>query len=194
VHAVEPFPPVLKSLRDNIALSAFSNVKVHEVGFGEKEDLLPFYADEDWNLGGGTFRAGDKDKKLVGNLRIAAADTYFKDVSMAPVGLIKMDIEGHEEAALKGMRQTLEKHRPLMVFEVTRPPGGTIASFEQLRSLFPANYEFLYFHESQKRSINGKYELADFAPVASEFFRSGDHYNLVAVPTEKLPVVPRIRK
>ena len=194
VHAVEPFPPVIKSLKENISLSAFSNVKVHEVGFGEKEDSLPFYADEDWNQGGGTFREGDKEKKLVGNLRIVAADEFFKSVPMGPVGLVKMDIEGHEEAALKGMRQLLDKHRPLMVFEVTRPPGGTIASFAQLKGLLPADYEFLFFREDQKRSASGKYELADFAPVADEFFRTGDHYNLVVIPAEKKSFVPRSRK
>jgi hypothetical protein len=80
------------------------------------------------------------------------------------------------------------------VVEVTRPPGGSIASFEQLKSLFPANYEFLAFKGSQRQSLNGKYELVDFAPLAAEFFKSGDHRNLVAVPAEKMSVVPRSKK
>ena len=36
VHAIEPFPPVLKRLQANVALNKFTNVWVHEVGFADR--------------------------------------------------------------------------------------------------------------------------------------------------------------
>jgi FkbM family methyltransferase len=196
VHAIEPFPPVLKRLHANLALNKFANIRVHEVGFGEKDDTIPFYAPDESNTGGGTFRPGDKEKTLHGKLRVVAGDEYFKGVTMAPVGLIKMDIEGYEEPALKGLRATIERHRPLVIVEVTtknHQVAGTIASFDQLRGLFPANYEFLMFEEAQRQYLDGNYDVRDFAPVADHFFKNEKQKNLIAVPAEKLPVVPRRR-
>jgi FkbM family methyltransferase len=196
VHAIEPFPPVLKRLHENIGLNKFANVKVHEVGFGEKEDELPFFAPDESNQGGGTFRPDDPEKKPFGKLKVVAGDEYFKGVPMSPIGLIKMDIEGYEEPALKGLRQTMERDRPLVIVEVTtgnHQVGGSIKSFDQLKGLFPANYEFLTFEDTPRRALDGKYDVRDFAPIADHFFKHEKQRDLIAVPAEKMPVVPRRR-
>jgi hypothetical protein len=106
---------------------------------------------------------------------------------------MKIDIEGFEEAALRGLRQTLEKDRPLVVLEVSTPPAGTIASLEQLKGLFPANYEFFVMVENQKQFISGRYEVVEFPPVAEAFFKEGGQRNLIAVPAEKSAKLPRQR-
>jgi FkbM family methyltransferase len=197
VHAIEPFPPVLKRLYANIALNKFTNVWVHEVGFAEKEGAIPFFVPDEHNMGEGSFRVGDKGKKWSDNLRIVAGDEYFRTVSTAPsvpVGIIKMDVEGYEEPALQGLRQTMGTHRPLVIVEVTTANhslGGSIGSFAQLRGLFPANYEFLMFEQTARQAFDGNYDVRDFAPVAGQFFKTGQQKNLIAVPVEKLPVVPR---
>jgi len=199
VHAVEPFPPVLKRLHENVAINKFANVRVHEVGFGDKDGEIPFFAPEESNTGGGTFRPGDKEKKPFGNLRVVAGDEYFRTAPNAPtvpVGLLKMDIEGYEEAALKGLRKTLERDRPLVIFEVTtahHQVGGTIGSFDQLKGLFPADYHFLMFATVQRHFLDGNYDVQEFAPAAEQFFRAEKQKDLIAVPAEKLPLVPRRR-
>jgi FkbM family methyltransferase len=193
VHAFDPYPPVLKLLHENVALNKFANVRVHEVGLGDREASLPFYGPGEDNHGGGTFRP-DEDKKPIGQLRIVAGDEYLRGVPAAPVGLIKVDIEGYEESALRGLRGTIGQHRPLVVVEVSPPPHGTIASLDQLRALFPENYEFLAFQENQRQYVTGNYELVDFAPIADRFFKTEHHRNLVAVPAEKLSLVPRRRE
>jgi FkbM family methyltransferase len=193
VHAFDPYPPVLKRLHENIALSKFTNVKVHEIGLGDRDAELPFFAPDGGNEGNGSFRTGERERIPAGNLRIVAGDEYLKGVPTAPVGVLKIDIEGFEEPALKGLRVTMEKHRPLVVVEITVPPQGTIASFEQLKGLFPADYEFFAFVEYDYHYLTGNYELVEFAPIAAEFFKTGETRNLVVVPAEKLAVMPRKR-
>lgn len=193
VHAVEPFPPVLKRLHGNIALNRFTNIKVHEVAFGDKDAVLPFYAPDEDNHANGSFNNADRKGKKAGEFRVVAGDEFFKTVPMAPVSIIKIDIEGYEEPGLKGLRQTMEKHRPLLVVEVTVPPQGTIGSFEQLKGLFPANYEFLYLNDGEVPLLSGQYDLKDFGPFADEFFRTKTLTNIIAVPAEKLAVTPRTR-
>ena len=194
VHAVEPYPPVIRKLHANVALSKFTNVTVHELGLGVKEGVMPFLAPVGTNHGIGTFHEDPALKgqlKPGGNIRIAAGDDILKNV--ARIGSMKIDIEGFEESALKGLRQTLEKHRPMMVLEVSAPPGGTIASFDHLKSLFPANYTFFVLPENDHNTkfLTGRYEVDDFAPVAAGYFKNGGHWNVVAVADENAAKTPR---
>lgn len=190
VHAIEPFPPILKRLHDNVKLNGFANVTVHEVGYGDKEALLPFFAPGDVNQGTGTFR--DDRGTASAHLKIVAGDEHLKTVPADPIAVMKIDIEGYEEAALKGLRQTLEKHRPLVMLEVSTPNhNGTIASLEQLKGLFPANYEFFIFVPCERWLLNGHYQLEEFAPRAANFFATDMHKNLVVVPAEHAAKMPR---
>jgi len=78
-----------------------------------------------------------------------------------------------------------------MFFEISNKPRGTITSFEQLKALFPSEYEFLIFNEDDLCYLDGHYDLTEFTPsVAAEFFSGNDpHRNFVAVPKNKLQFV-----
>lgn len=196
VHAIEPYPPVLKSLHANLALNKdMTNVVVHEVGLGDKDGLIPFFEPaESAHQAGGTFREEGHDgkgQKRGADLRIVTGDALLANAG--PIGAMKIDIEGFEEAALKGLRQTLEKHRPLVVLEVTTPPAGTITSLDQLKALFPANYEYFVLAENDKQFVTGQYEVKEFAPLAAKFFKDGGQRNLVIVPSEHAAKLPRAR-
>lgn len=194
VHAIEPFPPVLKTLHANLALNDFKNVTVHEVGLGDKSGSIPFFEPADANHGGGTFREEGHDgkaQKRGKDLPVVTGDALLANVG--PIGTMKIDIEGFEEAALKGLRQTLEKHRPLVVVEVSTPPAGTITSLEQLKGLFPANYEFFVLVENEKQFVTGQYDVQEFGSLAGEFFKKEGQRNLVVVPAEKADKLPRSR-
>lgn len=194
VHAIEPFPPVLKALRTNLGLNDFKNATVHEVGLGDKPGSIPFFEPADANHGGGTFREEGHDgkgQKRGTDLPIVTGDALLANAG--PIGSMKIDIEGFEEAALKGLRQTMEKHRPMVVVEVSTPPAGTIGSLDQLKALFPANYEFFVLAENEKQFVTGNYEVKEFPPLAEAFFKAGGQRNLIAVPTEKADKLPRSR-
>jgi hypothetical protein len=42
-----------------------------------------------------------------------------------PVGLIKIDVEGHEFKVIQGARKTLAHHRPVVLFEALNIPEAT---------------------------------------------------------------------
>ncbi len=56
----------------------------------------------------------------VGVVRVRASslDTLLRDHSLLPVAYIKFDIEGHEIAALRGGRETIHQHTPVIQVEV----------------------------------------------------------------------------
>jgi FkbM family methyltransferase len=192
VHAFDPYQPAVERFQKMIERNGFANITVHPVGLGAQEEELPFSEPPKDNFGIGSFRGAQPPGNTAkARLRVVRGDDQLAPYKLSAVELIKIDIEGFEESALIGLRKTLESHRPVVVLEITRPPGGTIASMQQLRSLFPGEYDFLVFIEQEHTWLTGRYILADFQPTAVEFFTHGRQTNLVAYPAEKRQQVPR---
>ncbi len=192
IHAFDPYLPAIERFRKMIERNRFTNITVHAVGLGDKDEELPFVEPPKDNPGIGSFRVlPDSRRPVTTKLRIVSGDAWLAPYQLSGVALVKIDIEGFEEAALVGLRQTLDSHRPVVVLEVTRPPNGTIGSFRQLQSVFPADYHFLVFIADEKTFLTGRYSLQDFEPAAEKFFSGGFQANLVAYPDEKQQHVPR---
>ena len=191
IHAFDPYRPALERFEKMITRNGFTNIVLHPVGLGAKEDTLPFFEPPQENPGVGSFRGQPETRLLpTERLRIVRGDDELAPCQLSDIELIKIDIEGFEESALLGLQKTLESHRPVVILEVTRPPSGTIASLAQLRSLFPAAYKFWVFLADENTCLNGRYILDDFAPQAGNFFATGFQANLVAFPPEKEPLMP----
>ena len=106
---------------------------------------------------------------------------------MGPVAFIKVDVEGFEEPVLKGLRQLIDRNRPLLEVEVSSPPTGTVDSFERLRQLFPHEYEFFILPASQDGFVKGTYHLEKLDPGT---IARGDQIELIACPRERLKALP----
>lgn len=192
VHAFEPFPPVADRFRQMIQLNGFSNIALHEVGLGENEDLVPFYAPPDHNMGSGTFlptHAQDRAKP-VGSFRVVVGDKWLKQSGVSSIEIIKIDVEGYEKPVLTGLSATLAQDRPVVVVEVSRPPSGTIKSLDELKSLFPDGYRFLHFETYRECLIEGKYKLLELSHLSS----SADFEMVVAYPAEHENLIPRMSR
>jgi FkbM family methyltransferase len=196
IHAFEPFPPVLNRFREMIALNKITNIVVHDVGLGETAAKLPFFRSGAANSASGTFsttfRPGDNPGPGE-SFQIVVGDDHLKPFKLSSLPLIKIDVEGFEEAVLKGLRRTLEQYRPVVVVEVTAPPKGTIASLDHLKTLFPEKYEFLYFNRDRTAYLSGAYELRDLTSIAKAFFggQIEAQEDIVAYPVEQAARVPR---
>lgn len=192
IHAFDPYLPAVERFRKMIARNRFTNIIVHPVGLGAKEEELPFFEPSTSNIGTGSFRdRGGHQTFAKSGLRIVRGDDWLDASQVSDVELLKIDIEGFEEPALLGLRRTLESHRPVVIVEVTRPPGGTIASMGQLQSLFPKEYRFLAFMAEDTTPLTGRYLLQGFESLADAFFRDGIQVNLVGYPRERTAEVPR---
>jgi FkbM family methyltransferase len=192
VLAFEPFPPVIDMFKQNLALNPhITNVELFEVGLGDADAELPFAAPVSENHGQGSFRADAPQdpgmKQYPTKLRVVVGDEYLQDKNVGPVAFIKVDVEGFEEPVLKGLRQLIEKNRPMLEIEVSSPPTGTVDSFDRLRSLFPENYEFFVLPASQDGFVKGTYHLEKLDPKT---IAKGDQIELVACPRERLRSLP----
>jgi len=110
VHAFEPNPRTFKVLSLNSELA--SNVTCYQLGLGRGADILNL-ENIPSNIGGS--RIVSHSNSHTTPVRIVALDEAMADVSN--IRLIKIDVEGHEDAVLAGAEEVIKKHQPVVIFE-----------------------------------------------------------------------------
>jgi FkbM family methyltransferase len=102
--AFEPFPPAREWLKECLQRYPEWPVKVEEFGLGESVGLA--FLDGQW---GGESAVGSHTELKFGkgDIRITTLDEYAKMNSLGKIRLWKLDMEGGEEAALKGAQKLL---------------------------------------------------------------------------------------
>jgi FkbM family methyltransferase len=185
VHAFEPWEPVIKRFRRMVEINHIKNIVIHPFGLGDENSKKPFFRPPDNNLGTGSFVEGFKeDNSIEGELEIRTGDDALEEAGVTSVALIKMDIEGYEKLALKGLRRTLLAQRPIVEFELSADPKSpvSIKNKDELTALFPEKYEFLVFSDKDDPST-GTYFLQ---PISERVrFDKSEQYDMVAYPKEK---------
>lgn len=120
VVAFEPNPPVAKIFEANCLLNGVKNVELIQVGLGEAPSTLTFISNSGDNIGASGFVGGSAKESdgEVFELPIERGDDVLAKRALdLRIGLVKIDIEGFELYALKGLRQTLVKDQPFVLFE-----------------------------------------------------------------------------
>jgi FkbM family methyltransferase len=74
------------------------------------------------------------------------------EITFAPVSLIKIDVEGHEESVLKGAVNTLNQHRPSLIIENdNRHNPGVVGRVQALLS--GLGYSGYFLQDGKLRSV-----------------------------------------
>ena len=134
VHAFEPVPSMAEVLRR----AAPANVTVHEVALSDHEGTGRFAVpilegraittraslEADANVG--------FDDEAVHEVRLARLDS----LGLHGIDVMKIDVEGHEGAAIDGARDTIDRERPSLIVEIEERhhAGGSEAIIEGLTS------------------------------------------------------------
>ena len=127
VHAFEPMPVTRGLLARSVAENGLAHVHVHVHGFGLSNVTaeLPYAAESfaPGNLSFGSFYDGNAAALAEGvtyntTLPVRRGDDAIRDLGIARVDAIKIDVDGHEPEALEGLAETLVRDRPLVAFEL----------------------------------------------------------------------------
>ncbi len=111
VVAIEPAPRTLVALKRNLADEIEAGrVIVYEKGVWDKEEVLAFYSDDDSALSRVMHTHEEHD--LGTQVPLTTIDRIVEELELERVDFIKMDIEGAEQKALVGARNTLAKLKP----------------------------------------------------------------------------------
>lgn len=123
VIAYEPNPASHRRVMENLELNGRRNVRVRHLAVGDQPGHITLLCDP--LMPGGT--SGDptlasqirqSPSARAVDVRAVRLDDDIADAQLPPPQLIKIDIEGMELPALKGMQRTLERHRPDLYLEM----------------------------------------------------------------------------
>jgi FkbM family methyltransferase len=116
VVAFEPNALTRSLLHTNLEMNDIENVDVRAVGLSDRTGIATLQFDP-LNLGAAS--ASHVVAKGAGK-RQSAIELMVGDDAVDPseaVGFVKIDVEGAEEAVLKGLEQTLRTHAPVVMIE-----------------------------------------------------------------------------
>lgn len=123
VIAYEPNPPSYQRVQQNLRLNGRDNVRVRHLAVGELEGSLTLLCDP--LMPGGTSGdpavAGQIKETTTAKSVTVPVVTLDRDIAASRLpkpDLIKIDIEGMELPALKGMTQTLKQFHPELYMEM----------------------------------------------------------------------------
>jgi FkbM family methyltransferase len=137
VHSVEPFPLVAGRLAEKAAYA--KNIVVHTIALSDATGEARFAPPVTDNLGTG--RISDEGGISV---QIMRGDEFVAANVQTKINFVKIDVEGHEAAVLRGLRETIARDRPAVRFEVApalRRDGGR--GLCDCFKLFPDDYSFV---------------------------------------------------
>ena len=144
VVAVEPFSASAECVRRNLAPEiAAGRVVVYQRGLWDEEGRLPFIIDPH-NAGGNSFITMNKDSYKSNELPVTTIDGIVKELGLAKVDFIKMDIEAAEQRALAGAAVTLQSFHPRMAIAVEHTPDRLANAKGVIRVVQQANPSYRF--------------------------------------------------
>lgn len=141
VIAFEPHPRTVQLLRFNTA--HLSNVEIIEKGASDSRGALPAISPiANFGASSITNRApGPGEFSWICN--VDRLDELLANERGKRIGMIKIDVEGHEPNVIRGARKILEANHPIVLFEqnIDAVTNGSSESFDLLRDM---GYRFFY--------------------------------------------------
>jgi FkbM family methyltransferase len=184
VIALEPNPATYSVLQLNT--QALLNVSCAMVGASSAKATLMFQVNE---LNRGDSRVMSANAATdVGTAKpsmtidVMPLDS-IEDVQSRDIGLIKIDVQGHELQVIRGLANTLQKQSPLIVFEQEAQEilAGSSATLEEIRR---AGYPYLYAIEPRRSRLSRYLPTKLRVPLELlEIMLRGDGWNHASIRT-----------
>ena len=146
VIAIEPSPPNFQQLKKNLEIQDVKNVDAYNFAAGDKDGEINFLIYEESN---GSFTIPDGETTdLPGELIKVQAkklDTFLDELKVNHIDFVRMDVEGYESHIIQGMKNTIEKSKPMFQIEVHASLMGKDDTKKFLTKFQEYGYEAKYY-------------------------------------------------
>jgi FkbM family methyltransferase len=141
VRLFEPDPDNLALVRETICRAALVGITVREVAVSDTRGVRCFA--RDWVSGstGGILEDGISYSQRewgvpASTVTVGAVSLDDERVGAGAVDLIKIDVEGHEEAVIRGALETISSDQPILIFECFHDGSKIINALQPLGYVF----------------------------------------------------------
>jgi FkbM family methyltransferase len=153
IFSFEPVSELCEQLRKNIEENKLNNVEINRLAVGEhNQDAVIFLSGSD-NQGMSSLRPPENFAGISQPIRTIRIDNWAIENNIKKIDVIKLDIEGSELSALKGMDQTLNKLKPMIIVELN---PDTLGYFDLLPSdvlVYLRNKNYIPFEINERGSL-----------------------------------------
>jgi FkbM family methyltransferase len=120
VLAFEPLPSVYALLDSNVKVNKLTNVQTFPFALSDQEEEATIYMVKEGNVGASSFDKRDDNVEAV-TVSKKIGDQVFQQTGIKKLDLVKIDVEAHEVYVLRGLKQTLQQHKPIITMEWNDP-------------------------------------------------------------------------
>lgn len=118
IISFEPVKDLFQNMNDNISLNNIKNISTINAAAGEINEEKDLFISTPDNSGMSSFHQPENYSGKKESVKVVSIDEWFKTSALSKIDIIKLDIEGSELAALKGMKEVLQKQKPILIVEV----------------------------------------------------------------------------
>ena len=190
--AFEPVKFIFDALKQNLTLNKLHNAIAVNLALSDealkRDILIPTHG----NLGCSSLDASFEDAETQ-EIELVVGDDYLNQTfPKDKIDFIKMDVEGHEASALRGLEKILKQDQPLLLIEYKS--ATTIASFQQMHlfdELFKG-YQFFSLSYTYNKKVHQRnligflkriyYRVFDRRWCLSDFYQTKPYANVYLVP------------
>jgi FkbM family methyltransferase len=126
VLAFEPNPSARAQLEGNVALNGCGNVLVVPKAVGDAPGSALLHVPRTPDPSFSSLAPGRFDEGEPIDVEVTTVDAEVEAAELRP-SVIKIDVEGGELAVVGGMQRTLERHRPVLLVEVSESTAREFA-------------------------------------------------------------------
>ena len=139
IYAFDASKKAIHNLKQNIDLNKIKNINYFNIGIGDKNTEAYFNENIDNLKNDGSFRfTQNKDNEKI---NIYKLDDIFKNekISLKENIIIKLDLEGFDFLALKGLSETIKKSKVIIFIEISKMLLENSENFSNEFDLFIKN-------------------------------------------------------
>lgn len=123
VVAFEPNPRIAQLLKSNVAANRFRHVTCESLALSDGDGTATLHLNKS-DMSASLRDDFDSNLTDTVQVRTTSLDSYLNRHEIRGRLVVKVDVEGHEEAFFEGARQTLAFKKPDIVTEVAQPYGA----------------------------------------------------------------------
>lgn len=168
VYAFEPVPDPFRRLCLCSDLNGFAQLHAFPIALGEDDGEAQIGFDRRATAMASLYR---RDCETA-TVPVRSLDSLLAAGEIAPPAVIKLDVEGHELAVLRGAQATIARARPAVVFELNEPMMRAAGwSFRDVADVLPG-YRFELLREGGTAEVEPEEEILG----------PGDYVDVLATP------------